>query len=141
MVKNLLLIIPALFLIYSFSFNTPSPWRLKEDNASVAIYEQKMDCNDIKNGTNKEYVFLKLQNKTSSKITVSYAMSLSYNNTCYTCSNLDEYTFTFTLNPNQELSGNCSNKEGLSIFSKMLDGTSNSKLTNFEIKNIVIKNQ
>lgn len=135
---RILLFSSLVSLAYSFTIPKPSNWKVVYSKSGVTIEDIVAGCEDVKNGTNKEYVFFKIKNKTDKMITIRYSLALDYNGKCYTCDNLDEYTYTFTLEPNEELIGDCENKEGLAVFSKMLDGASNSKLTNYEIKNVVI---
>jgi hypothetical protein len=109
-------------------------------NNKLSIKASEVGCNDIKNGTNKEYVFLTFQNKTANTIKVSFLTEVYYDNTCYSCNNETEFTQTIELKPNEIISGDCTNKSvSNSIFSKMLDGVSNSRLTSYAIKDVVIK--
>lgn len=107
----------------------------------ISITATKTGCNDIKNGTHKEYVFLTFQNKTSNTVEVTFLTEVYYDNKCYSCNNEEEFTQKIILKPNEVISGSCDNKSvSNSIFSKMLDGVSNSKLTNYSIKNVSVKN-
>lgn len=133
-------ILPVLVLLALSSFSLKENENTIFSNNKVTIQEISQGCNDTKNGINKEYVFLNFTNKTSKAITVTYYTELFYNNTCYTCNNKEEYTFSIVIPANGSTSGNCANKsQGLAIFSKMLDGVKASKLTNYSIKNIVVK--
>ena len=109
-------------------------------NNKVVISVSTVGCNDVKNGTNREYIFLSFTNKTSKTIEVSFFTEIYYSNKCYSCGNPEEYTHKITLSPNQTLTGDCSNKTtGNSIFSKMLDGATTTKLTKYSIQNVSVK--
>lgn len=109
-------------------------------NGKISIKATNIGCNDVKNGINKEYVFLTFQNKTANTLQVSFLTEVYYDNTCYSCNNEEEFTQTIELKPNEIITGDCSNKSvSNSIFFKMLDGTSKTTLTSYAIKNVVIK--
>lgn len=134
--KKILFLSIAVFLFSGF-VNQPTE---VFSNSKLSIEANTVGCNDVKNGTNKEYVFLTFKNKTTSTIEVSFLTEVFYDNKCYSCNNEAEFTQTIELKPNEIISGDCSNKSvSNSIFSRMLDGVSNTKLTNYSIKNVVIK--
>lgn len=134
--KKILLLLMAIVLLSSFVYQSNEVFT----NNKLSIKTITTGCNDIKNGTNKEYVFLTFQNKTSNTIRVSFLTEVYYDNKCYSCNNEVEFTQTIELKPLETISGDCSNKSvSNSIFSKMLDGVSNTKLTSYTIKNVVIK--
>lgn len=135
--RKILLFIIAATLLLSFSMDNNEVF----SDSKISIKATTVGCNDIKNGTNKEYVFLTFQNKTPNTLEVSFLTEVYYNNKCYSCNNEAEFTQKIVLKPNEIISGNCDNKSvSNSIFSKMLDGVSNSKLTNYSIKNVTMKN-
>jgi hypothetical protein len=135
------LILSAFTLLVLSSFSLKVNKTALFSNSKVTIEGITQGCNDAKNGINKEFIFLNFTNKTSKAITVTYYTELFYNGTCYTCnSKEEEYIFTITVPANGSVSGDCSNKsQKLAIFSKMLDGVKASELTNYSIKNVVVK--
>lgn len=133
-------IITFSILLFLSSFSFKGNNSIIFSNNKVSIEEITQGCNDVKNGINKEYKFLNFTNKTANPIQVTYYTELFYNNTCYSCSNKAEYTFTISIPANGSVSGSCSNKtQSLAIFSKMLDGIKASELTSYSIKNVVVK--
>lgn len=135
--RKIILFIIAATLLLSFKMDNNEVF----SDSKISIKATTVGCNDIKNGTNKEYVFLTFENKTSNKLEVTFLTEVYYDNKCYSCNNEAEFTQTIVLNPNEVIGGDCTNKSvSNSIFSKMLDGVSNSKLTSYSIKNVVVKN-
>lgn len=127
-----------LLLLSSFSLKKGEDVLFSNNKLTVKAITE--GCNDVKNGINKEYVFLNFTNKTAKEITVTYYTELFYNGTCYSCNSKEEYTFTTVVPANGSVSGSCVNKtQALAIFSKMLDGVKASQLTSYSIKNIVVK--
>ena len=134
------LILSVFTLLVLSSFSTKATKTALFSNNKLTIEGATQGCNDAKNGINKEFIFLNFTNKTAKEIKVTYYTELSYNATCYTCNSKDEYTFTITVPANGSVNGSCSNKsQSLAIFSKMLDGVKASELTDYSIKNVVIK--
>lgn len=135
---KLVLSLSLLLLLSSFSLKKGGDVLFSSNKLTIEAITE--GCNDVKNGINKEYVFLSFINKTAQDITVTYYTELFYNSTCYSCSNKEEYTFTTTIPANGTVSGSCANKtQALAIFSKMLDGVKSSQLTSYSIKNVVVK--
>ncbi len=134
-----LLFIPVVFLSAYLFAGQPDEVYFK--NSELLITKQTESCNNSANGTYREYIFLKLENLTDKKMEVSFKKELWYNEQCTTCEkNNDEYLMKIVLNPKESISGNCDLRQrALSVFSKMLDKSSNSSLTKFELKNIQIK--
>lgn len=135
---KLVLSLSLLLLLSSFSLKKGGDVLFSNNKLTIEAITE--GCNDIKNGINKEYIFLNFRNKTTQDVTVTYYTELFYNGTCYSCSNKEEYTFTIVIPANGIISGSCANKtQALAIFSKMLDGVKSSQLTSYSIKNVVIK--
>ena len=98
------------------------------------------DC-DPKYGYDSEFVHLKITNKTSKQIKLSWYMDLYYNGDCKTCSSTDEYFYEVTLQPNEILAGNCDLQSDyqLKMFSKFIDSQyhgGNIILTSFQLRQL-----
>ncbi len=141
------LLLGVLFLVsLSFTFDkSNADWAIYDwieifSTKDISIAKQTLGCNDVKNGINKEYVFLKLHNNSKSQIEITFTTEVYYNNKCYSCDNTSEYTHSITLDAGSSIEGDCDNKtKGLAVFSKMLDGSTSSSLTKFEVKDVKIK--
>lgn len=113
-------------------------WTTFYNDYVVAIEYRYDDCHRPQDGVHKQNIHLKLTNFTNSSVVVSYQKSTSYNNKPAAAPSA-ENTFTVTLKPGEVLEGSCGLKDKrLSIFVKMLDGTSQSVLTQFDLVNITV---
>ena len=125
-------------LMYTFS-SAGENWTTYYKNNLIHISSTKTACNDVANGTYREYVLLKIENLSDKKVVVNYKKDLWYNDQCTTCEKPgNEYELQVVLEPNQTLTGTCNTRErALSIFSKMLD-MHKSELTKFELNNVEV---
>lgn len=128
------------FFLYSFVLQAGQPSTVYFENAQVRITQQVENCNDEANGTYRQYIFLQFENLTNKKIEVTFKKELWYNDQCTTCEkHSGEYLMNVALSPKQTVKGSCELRErAFSVFSKMLDKTSNSVLSKFELKNIQV---
>lgn len=135
----MLRIFTALFLgVFAFAFNASgqNDWATFYNDNVVSIDYRYDDCHRPEDGIHKQNVHLKFSNLTNQRVVVSYQKSTSYNNKPAATSGA-ENTFTVTLKPGEILEGSCGLKDKrLYIFVKMLDGTSSSVLTAFDLVNI-----
>ena len=130
----------VLFGVLFFSFTTfaQGEWTTYYTDKQVTIQYKYNDCHRPEDGIHKQEVHLKFSNLTNETIAVKYQKQASYNNKP-AVSNGNENTYTVTLKPGEVLEGNCGLKDKrLYIFAKMLDGTSQSVLTDFKLANIQI---
>jgi len=137
-----LLFLLVLFAGISISFTNASDpnWTGIFDNDQITIEVSENRCINSKQGTDNIYLFLKVTNKTAEKINVSFLKEVWYNEKCFSCDHPAEYTSTITLEPNGVMEGNCENLNSpLKIFKSMPSGFSKNVLTNYELKNIVVK--
>lgn len=111
-------------------------WTSYYQDKSLVIEYRYNDCNRPADGIYKQEIYLRFSNKTTSQLVVNYQKKLSYNNKPVANTG-PENTFALTLKPGEVLEGSCGLKDKrLYIFVKMLDGTSQSVLTAFELVNI-----
>lgn len=107
---------------------------------SITIESTLVDCNDIKNGTAKQYQSLEVKNLTASSIQVRFKKQLWYGGKCTSCqSDSEEYVTSVRLEPNGSLKGDCeSNDKQLKVFVRMLNLKDVSQLTHFELVDVEI---
>lgn len=126
------------FLVFIFTTSVvfgqeSNIWEKHTLNEFFEISTQKINCTNPSQGINKEYLFLKIANKSNESLTLTYKVEKWYNGVN---SNSDEGNqYTIKLSPGESVEGSCENYRNgkLAIFSKMT-GTSNArKLTNYTI--------
>ncbi|MES2588990.1 MAG: hypothetical protein V4622_08420 [Bacteroidota bacterium] len=147
--KKLLLIWMGLICLNSYSQTQASSkikskeWQSLFNNDLVNINYRYSECNLIQDAINKEEYYLQIQNLSNETLTLSWDLELIYGDKCFNCyGENDELKFELTLNPNESIEGSCGerNQYKLNIFSKFLDGKSQAKLSDFNIKNLTFKN-
>lgn len=115
-----------------------SEWTSLFKDQKISIEYTYDDCHRPADGIHKQNVHLRFTNLTASAQNISYQKKVSYNNKPAADPGV-ENTFTVTLKPGEVLEGSCSQKDNrLAIFVKMLDGTSQSVMTAFELVNIKV---
>lgn len=115
-----------------------SDWTNYYEDAAASIDYKYQDCHRPEDGIFKQEIHLRLSNLTQSAVTISYQKKTAYNGKPAPEPG-PENTFTVTLRPGEVLEGDCLLKnKGLYIFVKMLDGTSKSVLTAFDLVNIKV---
>ncbi|MGV3631393.1 MAG: hypothetical protein ACO1O6_09305 [Bacteroidota bacterium] len=98
-------------------------------------------CDLKEEGIVKEEVYLQVMNLTNDTIRVSWDLELLYGDRCYNClGENDELKISFVLNPNETIEGLCGdeNKYHLRLFSKFMNGEADSKLSDFNLRNLKI---
>ena len=128
------------FFLAAFNTQAKEPGFVYFENNQIRITQQPEDCHDEANGTHRQYIFLQFENLTDKPIIVSFKKELWYNEQCTTCEKTSaEHLMNISLAPKETKAGSCEKREpAFSVFSKMLDKTTNSALTTFELKNIQI---
>jgi hypothetical protein len=139
------LIILNLFFVVSQGLSQTnqkeSDWKLYTEINGVQFYTKTVDCNDVQNGIYKELVLIKITNTTAYKFEVKWKNELWYDNKCVTCnSNSKEYKNSLVLEEDQTKEGDCINlsERGLNLFSKFLNYNDQSKLTKYNLVDIVV---
>lgn len=127
-------------LILGFSSFTShdAPWSEYFQNEQVKIEINAEACNNEQAGTYKNYVFLRITNKTSENIEVSFTKELWYDGVCSNCNGGDEAKTNIILKANETVQGTCdaSTKE-LKMFQSMQNG-SKKVLSKFELKDLTV---
>lgn len=98
-------------------------------------------CDMKEDGIVKEEVYLQVSNLTDDTLRVSWDLELFYGERCYNCQGEnDELKISFTLQPNEIIEGFCGddNKYYLRLFSKFINGEAESKLSDFNLRNLKI---
>lgn len=130
--------IAVLFLGLSSFTVSEDQWREYFQNDQVKIEANAGQCDNKQAGISKSYIFLRVSNKSSQKVEVSFTKELWYGETCNGCSG-EETKSTVVLQPNQTIEGTCESAfKDLKIFQGMANGSKGTKqrLTKFEIKNV-----
>ena len=106
----------------------------------VIIHAELENCDNIANGTFKQYIILTIENQNAVAKQVSYKKDVWYNGVCSSCdSESQEYVVKFTIDPNDTLKGDCEENNGLRIFSQMLNLPKVRKLTHYELSNLIVE--
>ncbi len=126
------------FFILSHT-NKSDVWTEYYSDHQIKISYKDSPCADVENGTNNNYVLLKVENKTNNKLTVSFKKETWYDGKCQNCHNTsDEFNTSVTLEPFEKMEGSCKSSKNLRIFSQMNNQFATSRLTKFDLKNLEI---
>jgi hypothetical protein len=135
---KLLLTLSLGVLATAFAAFGQGDWTSLFKDQKVSIDYKYNDCHRPEDGIHKQNVHLRFTNLTGSSQQISYQKKVSYNNKPAAAPS-PENTFTITLKPGEVMEGSCSLKDNrLAIFVKMLDGTSQSVMSSFELVNIKV---
>jgi len=118
-----------------------SSWSVYKDLDQVKIEQKVTTCSPQGSTDSHEYVFLKLTNKTSQPIHVTFRIESYFNGACTTCTN-DEYVFTFNVPANGSVEPSCSlngTNDRLAVYVKSLTQPNYSQFTKFELSEITIQ--
>ena len=105
----------------------------------ISISSKLQNCDDVKNGTSKEYVLLDVHNENLFPVELSFKKNLWFDGKCTSCtSTSSEHIVSITIEAQSEMQGDCNKSDGLRIFSKMLNLEKVRKLTNYELVDITV---
>lgn len=127
--------------LFSQEKSRPATWKTYYENAQVRIEFHYEECKLPSEGTHKEMVYLKVINKTSDIVQVSWEKNLWYGDKCYGCEgDNSEFYVTMLLKPSESREGNCDKMcpNELKIFSKMLNHENLRVLNGFELKDVKV---
>lgn len=128
-------------LIQVDSTANSSEWISYIDHEKFSIEYSYYDC-DPNMGFDYQGVLLRVTNKTSQKLALSWHKILYYAETCRTCNFPEEYHYDLSIEPNQTVEGDCNPQSGynLKLFSKFIDAsyTSGDHLTAFQLADFSI---
>ena len=128
-----------LALMASFSYSQNNGWNNYFSNEEVVIEFNYSECHNPAKGIHHENVLLRITNKTNQQLTTAYYLQRIYNGKEVKA---DVSNFSFTVPANSTIESSCENlKEGLYVFSRILDLKANSILNSFDLKNLTINGQ
>lgn len=131
--------IALLFFLCGFT-SADQDWQVYFENDLVRIEMNTFRCTSLQNGTDNNYILLRISNKTHENIEVSYLKETWYDGVCSNCnSSSPEHANTLVLSPEEIKEGNCDSEQALRIFQNMPSGFTKRALTHFEIKNLAVK--
>jgi len=111
-------------------------WSTYLESNQVKISVRTGDCNFPEKGIKNRYLLFKIENLSTTTISISYDINRSYNGKEI---EPDKDGFKFSLPAQTSLQATCYDlKNGLHLFSKMLNVTAKSSLSDFELSNIVV---
>jgi hypothetical protein len=110
------------------------------ESNGIKISTKQINCTIPAQGYESDLIQLTIENETNSVKTVTYSFELYYDGECATCGH-EEYTYTQILQPKEILVGECLDRThfGLTIFHHMPAHLTKTTLTDFNIKNVVVK--
>ena len=115
-------------------------WTSYRDLDAVKIDFTTEECGES-SAIITEYYFIKLTNKTTHPIFVSFRIEYYYNNICSTCGN-DEYRFTFEIPANGTMIPDCSltgPTARLAVVKRFVNKTYGTPLDRFELSDITVQ--
>jgi hypothetical protein len=117
-------------------------WILLQNENGVKIEYRRGECNLPDQGSYTEQVYLKFTNTTDKLILVDWKYDVTYGDKCFNCDGKnEEMNQSLKLEPGTSKEGACgdNNDLRLSIFSKMLDMKLPDELTEFHVKDVVVR--
>ncbi len=144
--NKLLLLLPVFLPLFAFSQGGASKVRsndwqdLYEQNGYKIEYCYQV-CDLKEDGIVKEEVYLRVSNLTNETLNISWDLELLYGDRCYNCQGEnEELKIAFVLAPNESITGSCGddNEHHLRLFSRFINGEADSKLSDFNLRNLKI---
>jgi len=115
-------------------------WNVYFENDQVRIETTSFRCTSPQNGTDNNFILLRIANKTSKSIEVSFLREIWYDGVCSNCNSTSpEYLHKLTFAPGETKEGSCDSEKALKIFQNMPAGFTKRTLSHFEIKDLVVK--
>ncbi|MFA7273520.1 MAG: hypothetical protein WC044_06605 [Crocinitomicaceae bacterium] len=141
---NFLLFFLSFILLSSLSYSQSSvnPWQTLYEGQGIKIEFRKVDCNPSKSSIQMEEVYLKFTNTMDKLIEVDWQYDVTYGDKCYNCEGgLAEMSQTVKLENLSSLTAECGDENyfRLRIFSRFLNMENDRELTDFHVKEIVVR--
>lgn len=142
---SILLVILLLFSLNIYA-GGPNDWTTYHSDNDIKIEYQYTNC-EYQEFFNQEFVILQITNYTNKDLTVKWNNETWYDKKCINCSDKEnaEAQSEIFVKANDIVLGNCSDQNGLRIFSKFSEKIEDMpgikkivKLTKFKLKNINI---
>lgn len=140
--KRLLLLTTVIAMVFvADNIYAQASWTVYQDLPTLKIEKKTVQCTYEGSDVTGEYIFLKLTNKTSNSINVSYHLNATYDGVCKTCGNA-EYDFSFTVPANSSVEpvcqfGNAYDK--LAVFVKHLNRPNYAVFDSFDLANLIVQ--
>lgn len=130
----------TLFIFPTFLMaQSSNSWTNYKDLDAVKIDYTTQQCGEEPEVIT-EFNFIKLTNKTSNPISVSFKIEYYYNGSCTTCGN-EEYAFNFAIPSNGSVVPDCSltsPNSALAVIKRYVNRSFGYPLDRFELTNIVV---
>lgn len=129
------------FFLIVVKSNAQSSWTLHQDLDKIKIEKKISQCTYEGSDVTLEYIFLKMTNKTSNEVRVSFHLDSYFNGQCRTCGST-EYDFVFKIPANGSIEPVCQFKndlDKLAVFVKNVNRPNYSTFDKFEINNLVVE--
>lgn len=111
-------------------------WSPYFENEQIRISTQLTDCHYPEKGVHNKYLQVRIENITTSELTLSYNLLRSYNGNPVKA---DTDFFEFVIPSNTSLQSECGQLiKGLYLFASMIEPKTKSKLTGFELSNLSV---
>lgn len=112
-----------------------SKWELIKSDNGVNIYSKAQTCIVPADAMNSDYHLIKIENKNSFEVSVTYKIDKWYNGKCYTCHSSEYPPRIISLPANSNVEGECGrNKtESLKVYVKHNNANTGVSFTKFEI--------
>jgi len=130
----------SVFGIHAQQTNTDKvQWQLYSELSGIQIFYKNVECNDVHNGIDAEYVYLQIVNTTNVAMNISWDEEIWRDNKCMSCGkNPAEFHTEFVIDAGDVIEPTCKTKRQLKIFSKFLNNISASELTQFKLNNLTV---
>lgn len=130
----------SLFSLFTtLAFAQQNNWQNYYSNDAISIEFKYAECHNPAKGIHHENVLLRITNKTNQELTAAYYLQRIYNGKEVKA---DVSNFTFSLTASTSIESSCDElREGLYVFSRILDLKANSVLNSFDLKNLTINGQ
>lgn len=142
--KQLNLLILGIVLSFNIALaQENSNWNILQHTEQFEIAARKVNCTDASKGISKEYLFLKISNKTNETIALEYKLEKWYDGVCSNCdAGAENGLYKLEIEANKNMQATCENYRDrkLAVFSKMTGNTKARKLSNFKFIPLAVNN-
>lgn len=141
---NALLFSLSYILLSTFSYSQggEKAWESLYEGQGIKIEFRKADCNSSKSSIQMEEIYLKFTNTMDKLVEVDWQYDVTYGDKCYNCEGgLAEMSQTVKLENLSSLTAECGDENyfRLRIFSRFLNMENDRELTDFHVKEIVVR--
>lgn len=120
--------------------NHSTSWKTYVNTNQIKIEFKFVECQQ-NIGFDKEFMMIRVKNKTNQSIQLEWRSDQYYNDVCLTCAYPEEYTYQLTLAPNEAIEPDCGmeTERKLRLFSRFNDVNYQGieeNLTDFQLSNL-----